>query len=108
MWQLLDYNGKVRLQKLIFPDGLQYLHENHTLRTFKINPIVSAITSISMNYSNDVNQLTSDKNEKLHQLYLMFASSNFFWVNLEENWLTRHTEQVARRTGEARHTGSRK
>ncbi len=84
MWHLLDYNGKVRLHKLIFPDGLQYLPENHALRTFKINPIFSAITSISTTCGGEVNLQNSEENNNLHQLYLMFGSSNFFWENLEE------------------------
>ncbi|HEX5002394.1 MAG TPA: recombinase family protein [Bacteroidia bacterium] len=84
MWQISDYNGKVRLQNLVFPDGLQYIHENHTLRTLKINPIISAITYISTDYNCVENAPDFQNDEKSRQLYLMFRSSNFFWGCLEE------------------------
>jgi site-specific DNA recombinase len=84
MWQMSDYSGKVRLQKLIFPDGLEYLHEKQALRTPKINPIVSAITSISIFNEQSKTNLNDQKTENLHQLYLMFASSNYFWECLSE------------------------
>lgn len=83
-WKLSDYNGKVRLQKLIFPEGLQYFSENKALRTPKINPIFSAITSISIINEDFQNAQKDGQAEKLRQLYLTFASSNSFWGHLEE------------------------
>lgn len=84
MWQLLDCNGKVRLQKLIYPDGLRYIPENHALRTNAVNPIFSFIASISKNLGVETGPEPCPENEKLRQLYLRFPSSNFFWENLEK------------------------
>ncbi len=83
-WHLSGFKEKVRLQKLVFPDGLAYIPENHTLRTFSVNPIFLEIASLSSNLSdeNGCEKVTDD--EKLPQLYLRFPSSNFFWENLEE------------------------
>jgi len=83
LWHLSDSIGKVRLQKLVFPEGLQYHSENKVLRTLKVNPIFSAITSISVSNESLENVQSYDQNEKLRQVYLMFASSNFFWEELE-------------------------
>jgi hypothetical protein len=58
--------------------------EKHTPRTFKINPIIAAVTSVSMNCNNEFNHLFSAKNEKLHQFYIVVASSCFFVVILKE------------------------
>lgn len=84
MWQLCDYQDKVRLQKLIFPEGLRYDHENGVVRTHKINPIISAITSISISNGNTGITTEDRDSEILRQLYLMFPSSNFFWASLKE------------------------
>lgn len=84
IWNLSDYIGKVRLQKLVFPEGLRYNHENHELRTLKINPILSAITSISINNENINLGPSASDGENLRSLYSMFPSSNFFWESLEE------------------------
>jgi site-specific DNA recombinase len=88
MWQISDYNGKVRLQNLVFPDGLQYMHENNKLLTLKINPILSSISYLSTVYMDIENAIDCQKDEISRQLYLTFASSNFFWECLEE--LNRH------------------
>lgn len=84
LWHLSGSEAKIRLQKLVFPEGLAYLPENHTLRTFSVNPIFLEIASLSSNLS-DANgcQKVTDA-EKLPQLYLRFPSSNFFWENLEK------------------------
>ena len=84
LWQMCDYSSKVRLQKIIFPEGLRYNRENHALRTPKINPILSAITSISISNGISKVDFAIPDEENLRQLYLMFASSNFFWENLEK------------------------
>ncbi len=84
MWQNLDLSGKIRLQKLVFPSGLQYMPENDTLRTLVVNPIFSAITSISNNLMHNLPNETVRENEKFHQVYSGFPSSNFFWENLEK------------------------
>lgn len=88
MWQNHDWNGKVRLQKLVLPEGLSYLPENDTLRTSKVNPIFSAITTISQHLSTEGEVMQVTKTNELHQVYLTFASSNFFWENLEKTALT--------------------
>ncbi len=82
LWQKHDYNGKVRLQKLVFPEGLVYMPETHAVRTIQVNPIFSAITSISQFFTHDTGTEMSQGNQKLSLLYLMFGSSNFYWENL--------------------------
>jgi DNA invertase Pin-like site-specific DNA recombinase len=82
MWQLLSFEGKVRLQKLVFPNGLEYLPENHTLRTISVNPIFMEIASISKNLTSKIGEEEVPENELLRQLYLRFSSSNFFRENL--------------------------
>ncbi len=84
MWQKLDLSGKVRLQKLVYPSGLQYMPENGTLRTVGVNPIFSAITSISNNLIANSSDETAFNVDKIHQVYLGFPSSNFLWENLEK------------------------
>jgi site-specific DNA recombinase len=83
-WNLLDYPGRVRLQKLVFPDGLVYGPDKHVVRTSVVNPIFSAISSISNTLSKETFVVKTAKSEELPQLYLMFPSSNFFWECLEE------------------------
>ncbi|CAN5680708.1 hypothetical protein BH11BAC1_BH11BAC1_16530 [soil metagenome] len=84
MWQKLDLSGKIRLQKLVYPSGLQYIPENCTLRTLAVNPIFSAITSISNNLIANSSDEAAFNVDKIHQLYLGFPSSNFLWENLEK------------------------
>ena len=84
MWQNLDWNGKVRLQKLVFPEGIYYMPEKGTLRTIRVNPIFSVITSISQHLTSENNGAQASKPQELHQVYLAFGSSNFFWDNLEK------------------------
>jgi DNA invertase Pin-like site-specific DNA recombinase len=93
LWHLHDYSGKVRLQKLIFPDGLQYDHENRTVRTPKVNPIVSLITTISNDLAIQSEIIETQNATKYRQVYSSFTSSNFFWESLEHlvlesNYLT--------------------
>lgn len=83
-WKLLDYAGKVRLQKLVFPDGLAYGPEKNVVRTQAVNPIFSAINSISSTLRSESTAAPFASPEKLHQLYLMFSSSNFFWEVLSD------------------------
>ena len=80
----LDLTDKVQLQKLVYPAGLLYVAENHALRTTVINPIFSAITSISKELTTNNTKEKYAEEEKLSQLYLVFSSSNFLWNNLEE------------------------
>ncbi len=82
MWQNLDYKGKVRLQKLVYPEGLVYFPETHSVRTLQINPIFTAISSISKILTAKSTSEVAEENEKFHSVYLMFSSSNFFWDNL--------------------------
>lgn len=82
MWQNLDYKGKVRLQKLVYPEGLLYFPETHSVRTLQINPIFSAISSISEILTAKSTSEVAQENEKFHSVYQMFSSSNFFWDNL--------------------------
>ena len=84
MWQISNYEGKVRLQKLVFPDGLEYVPENHTLRTISVNLIFLEITSISNNLTRETSKAQVAESEILRQLYLMFGSSNFLLESLEE------------------------
>jgi len=84
MWQNLDWTGKIRLQKLVFPEGMAYLPETHALRTFAVNPIFLAMTSISQILMADSGRDEGSEIKKLQSLYLMFRSSNFLWGNLVE------------------------
>lgn len=83
MWQISNFEGKVRLQKLVFPDGLEYQTEKHALRTISVNPIFLEIASYSMNLSAESGEEKYSESEKLRQLYLRFSSSNFLWGHLE-------------------------
>ncbi len=82
IWQKLDYNGKVRLQKLVYPEGLLYFPETHSVRTLTVNPIFSAITSISQIIESKIEDEMVPDREKYHSVYQMFSSSNFLWDNL--------------------------
>lgn len=84
LWQNLNYHGKVRLQKLVYPDGLMYMPEIHAVRTLMVNPIFSAITSISQILDTKVSSAVVPESDKFHSVYLMFGSSNFLLGNLEK------------------------
>jgi site-specific DNA recombinase len=84
LWENLDYIGKVRLQKLLFPQGLRYLPEKHEVRTQTVNPIFSAIASISTTLNAKKSPGKHDFDPKDQSVYPVFQSSNFFWENLEE------------------------
>lgn len=84
MWQMSNFEGKVRLQKLLFPDGLEYQPENHALRTISVNPIFLEIASFSKDLFAERGEQKCSESEKLRQLYLRFPSSNFFFENLEK------------------------
>ncbi|MDQ3050364.1 MAG: recombinase family protein [Bacteroidota bacterium] len=83
-WEMMDYKGKVRFQKLVFPDGLVYGPAKHTVRTPIVNPIFNAISSISSTLNVVHAKEKLKEPHQLHQVYLMFGSSNFFWEGLEE------------------------
>jgi len=84
MWEKSEWEGKVRLQKLVFPEGLLYMPENHSLRTISVNPIFLEIASISNDLTSKKEVEKLSETEILRQLYLRFPSSNFFWENLEK------------------------
>ena len=88
MWHLLDYKGKVRLQNLVYPEGLVFDAENCTVRTKVVNPIFAVINSISTNIEEVNNNSTGSESENLHQVYSTFTSSNFFGEALEKTALT--------------------
>jgi hypothetical protein len=83
LWQLMDYKGKVRLQKLVYPEGLIYDHKNGTLRTLEINPIFSTIHSLSKDNADGNCKAGGDETENLRQVYLTLPSSNFLWNSLD-------------------------
>lgn len=84
MWHLLNCDGKVRLQKLVFPEGMLYDQENHILRTHIVNPIFAEIASISQNLVAKNALIPRPDNMISPLVYLRFPSSNFLWENLEE------------------------
>jgi hypothetical protein len=47
MWVSGDYYQRQKLQKLVFPQGLQYDKENDAYRTQKINSVCALITLLS-------------------------------------------------------------
>jgi len=82
IWQMQDYAGKVCIQKLVFPEGLSYIQKNHSLRTNKVNPIFSEISSISTKIKAESACEQAVEDQDLRQLYLRFPSSNFILENL--------------------------
>ena len=47
IWELADFDRKIKFQYLLFPNGISYDKENHTYRTTKINNVFSYISDIS-------------------------------------------------------------
>ncbi len=47
MWELSDYIGKQKLQKLLFPDGIVYHRKNDRVQTSKVNPVMELVSCIS-------------------------------------------------------------
>lgn len=88
LWHLLDYSGKVRLQNLVFPEGLVYDAEKSTVRTFTVNPIFNAINTISSYYGRKDKCSSLEKSSNFDSVYSSFTSSNFFWEALEKTVLT--------------------
>ena len=87
MWQLLDYKGKVRFQKLIYPNGLVFQPEIPAVGPLEVNPIFSAITSISSTLEASVEYESSLDKPELYSVYSMFPSWTFFWEKLEQTAL---------------------
>ncbi len=50
MWHSAGYEGKQRIQYLIFPEGLSYSKQNNESRTIKVNSFFKAIASFSNEY----------------------------------------------------------
>jgi len=84
MWDLMDWKGKVGLQKLLYPQGLIFDAENHAVRTPEINPIFSIIHSLTAHNDGITSNSEGGESENLRQVYLRFCSSNFFLAGLEE------------------------
>ncbi len=55
LWELSNFAGKQKLQKLLFPEGLTYNRAKDEVRTNSINPILQIVSSLSAIY---------DKNKK--------------------------------------------
>jgi site-specific DNA recombinase len=87
IWQLMDYSGKVRLQKLLFPDGIVYDSKNNIVRTHSVNPIISKIASISAVLSAGDGVQSRFENCQSCPVDQTFSSSNFFFENLENTAL---------------------
>ncbi len=47
MWELCDYTGKQKLQKLLFPSGIRYDRKNDVVQTFEPNPVMELVRSLS-------------------------------------------------------------
>ncbi len=47
IWELSDYTGKQKLQKMLFPDGIRYDRKNDRVQTLKANPIMELISYLS-------------------------------------------------------------
>jgi site-specific DNA recombinase len=47
MWKLGSLSIKERVQKLIFPDGIFYDHQNHAFRTKRVNQVFEVIKRLS-------------------------------------------------------------
>ena len=43
LWTSSDYEGKTKIQNLIFPEGMSYFKKNDECRTPKTNPLFSYI-----------------------------------------------------------------
>ncbi|MEY3060547.1 MAG: hypothetical protein RL000_1899, partial [Bacteroidota bacterium] len=41
VWASSDFDHKIKLQKIIFPEGIAYERPNHRVRTFRVNTIFS-------------------------------------------------------------------
>lgn len=46
MWQNGNLEVKRRIQKIVFPDGIRYDHQNHTYRTTRVNLLFAGIPLI--------------------------------------------------------------
>ena len=47
MWELSDYSGKQKLQKLLFPEGIRYDRKNDQVQTLTVNPVMELIRCFS-------------------------------------------------------------
>lgn len=47
MWVSGNLEQKRRLQRMVFPDGIEYDHQNDVYRTFRTNSIFDVINSLS-------------------------------------------------------------
>ena len=52
MWVYGDLEQKRKLQRMVFPDGIEYDHENDIYRTFRTNAIFDVIRSFSKRSGN--------------------------------------------------------
>ena len=47
MWELGNYSEKLKLQNLLFPNGILYSRENDSCRTTEANSVLELISSLS-------------------------------------------------------------
>ena len=60
-WTYGDYYQKLRIQNILFPEGIEYNFKNNTYRTKRINSIFSVIPSLSKEYEQKKNGTNSNK-----------------------------------------------
>ena len=68
LWSLADYDGKTRLQSLIFPEGILYNKEKDRVRTIRTNSLFAQIPPLVS---------ASEDNRKSHSSK---SGSNSHWV----------------------------
>ena len=50
LWELSDYTGKQKLQKLLFPEGIRYNRKKDLVQTSKVNPVMELTRCLSESF----------------------------------------------------------
>ena len=84
MWVSGDLEQKRKLQRMVFPDGIEYDHENDIYRTFRTNAIFDVIRSFSERSENKKTGNFQNKLKKSGFVQRLSKSSNSL---IEDVWL---------------------
>ena len=82
MWDNENYDKKVEIQKLLFPEGIRYDRKKEHYRTIKVNSIFSLNTLFSDKYKDNKKSGKLILNENSTSVHLTGTKSNFLMEDL--------------------------
>ncbi|MDC3337658.1 hypothetical protein OAW23_07290 [Flavobacteriales bacterium] len=84
MWAKGNLAEKRKIQKMVFPDGIEYDHKNDEYRTFRVNSFFSYIPAVSKELGHKKTGKFRVKTKNSGSVPLTVQLSNTFYENLYE------------------------